>query len=261
MSEDKPKTGFIRGFLSGLSGATEGFLFLCRYPTLWRYGIWPVLVNIVVALVVWLGAFQIGRMFWESVVSTFPDTWWAPIIEWGVFVALIVLTLGLGVIGYIVLQGVFCGWFFSILARQVEMMLGVAPDELKDVPVFGQITDALRAAFKLIVVNVVLLLFQIVPVVGAVAAVTIGGYLNAYILGSEFLGYPMELRGTRWIDRQRFAKQCLAHTLGLGTILSLLILIPIVGALLQATSVVGAVLIYRRLEGLPTEVALERADG
>jgi uncharacterized protein involved in cysteine biosynthesis len=199
MSEDGRKTGVIRGFIAGLSGATEGFLFLCRYPGLWRYGIWPVLVNIVVALVVWLGAFQIGRMFWQSMVSTFPDTWWAPIIEWGVFVGLIVLTLGLGVIGYIVLQGVFCGYFFSLLARHVEMSLGVAPGELKDVRVPGQITDALRAAFKLIVVNVFLLLLQILPVVGAVAALIIGGYLNAYILGSEFLGYPMELRGIRWI--------------------------------------------------------------
>jgi CysZ protein len=257
MSEDGRKTGVIRGFIAGLSGATEGFLFLCRYPGLWRYGIWPVLVNIVVALVVWLGAFQIGRMFWQSMVSTFPDTWWAPIIEWGVFVGLIVLTLGLGVIGYIVLQGVFCGYFFSLLARHVEMSLGVAPGELKDVRVPGQITDALRAAFKLIVVNVFLLLLQILPVVGAVAALIIGGYLNAYILGSEFLGYPMELRGIRWIDRQRYAKRQLAHTLGLGSIVSILILIPVVGALLQATSVVGAVLIHRRLAGLPTEVTAE----
>jgi CysZ protein len=176
----------------------------------------------------------------------------AGVAVWCLFLVVVVVALTIAFVAYLLLQSVFCAWFFSQLARHVDLFLGTRPDELTDPPIVAQISDALRASVKLVIVNVFVLLLNVIPVVGTIAALVIGLYVDAFILGSEFFGYPLELRGIRWRDRQRIAKAHLGTTLGLGTVVSLLFLIPILGPAIQATSVVGAVLLFRRINGLPT---------
>ncbi len=246
------KTGLAGGYVRGVAASFEGLSFLCSRPTLWRFAIWPILINIVVSLVSLFLAYQIGSYFWQSYSDSLPIVWWATIVKWCLFLVVLLVALTIAFVAYLLLQSVFCAWFFSQLARHVDLFLGTRPDELTDPPIVAQISDALRASVKLIIVTILVLLLNVVPVVGSIAALVIGLYVDAFILGSEFFGYPLELRGVRWRDRQRIAKAHLGTTLGLGTVVSLLFLIPILGPAIQATSVVGAVLLFRRINGLPT---------
>lgn len=238
-------------YVEGVSTAADGFRFLCRYPSLWQYGVWALLTNIAVAFTSLLITFWVGTTVWQSFVTELPIAWWASIVEWIGFVAILMLAFGVGLICYILLQSIFCAWFFSKLAYQVELFLGARSDELSEISYTGQIIDALRAAAKLLLVDIGILFLNIIPFIGTVAAFVIGAYMHAWIMGAEFLGYPQELRGIRWKDRQLFAKTWLPSTLGLGTIVAGLMLIPIVGAMFQTTAVVGAVLLNRRINGLP----------
>lgn len=242
---------FAREFTQGLSAALDGFRYLCRYPLLWRFGVGPVLVNIVVGLIAWMMVFQTARTMWDEFTTSLPVAWYAPIVEWIGFVAIVLLSLAAGLISYLLLQSVFCSWFFSLLARRVEEHLGPPGLELTDLSIPAQVRDALRATLKLLILNAFVLVLHLIPVVGSIAAMSLGLYVSAFILGSEFMGYPQELRGTRWLVRQEFAKRHRGATLGLGAVVSGLMLIPIVGAALQATSVVGAVLLHRRLTAQP----------
>ena len=79
-----------------------------------------------------------------------------------------------------------------------------------------------------------------------VAAVTLGLYVDATVLGAEFMGYPLELRSVRWRERQTYAKRYRMTTLGLGVVISLFLFVPVVGSVLQATAVVGSVSLYHR---------------
>lgn len=248
------QAGFTREFRAGFAASVTGFSFLNNHPALWRFGIWPVLVNIAVTFVVWLSAFYAGWGAWDSYHTALPIAWWAGLVKWIGLACIVLLTLALAFIMYVMLIGVICAWFFSKLAYHVEIALGSAPEELSEVPVAAQVMDSLRAVFKLLVVNVAVLVLHLVPVVGSMAAVAIGLYLDAYILGAEFLGYPLELRGKRWLERQAFAKQRLGATMGLGIVVTALMLIPIVGAVFQTTAIVGAVLLHRELTGLPITV-------
>lgn len=253
--ELKPRSRprLIPDYCEGIATSFDGFRFLCRYPSLWQYGVWAIITNIAVAFASLMFTFHVGRTSWDSFTAELPITWYAPIFEWIGFFAILLLAFGVGLICYMLLQSVFCAWAFSRLAYRVELFLGAEPSELTEISYTGQIIDALRAAVKLVLINVGLLLLNFFPVVGTVAAFTIGYYMNALILGAEFLGYPMELRGARWANRQKFAKAWLPSTLGLGTIVAGLMLIPIVGAMFQATAVVGAVLLHRRISGLPDQ--------
>jgi uncharacterized protein involved in cysteine biosynthesis len=247
----REKPQFIRDYCEGLATAADGFRFLCRYPSLWQYGVWPVLTNVAVAFASLLITFYVGTTAWKSFTPELPISWWAPIVEWIGLIAILALAISVGLISCMLLQSVFCAWAFSKLAYRVELFLGASPDDLVDIAIPAQIIDALRASLKLLVINVALLFLNLIPVAGSIAALAIGYYMNSLILGSEFLGYPQELRGVRWTRRHEFAKTWLPSTLGLGTIVAGLMLIPVVGALFQTTALVGAVLLYRRINGLP----------
>lgn len=249
--QPRERPRLLADFVEGISTAADGFRFLCRYPSLWQYGVWALLTNIVVAFASLLITFWVGTATWKSFVAELPIAWWADIVEWIGLFAILMLALGVGLICYMLLHSVFCSWAFSKLAFRVELFLGAKPDELSEISYSGQIIDALRSAVKLIFVDIGILLLNIVPIVGTVAAFVIGAYMHAWVMGAEFLGYPQELRGIRWKDRQHFAKKWLPSTLGLGTIVAGLMLIPIVGAMFQTTAVVGAVLLNRRINGLP----------
>jgi CysZ protein len=248
--EPRQQRRLVADYIEGIATAADGFGFLCRYPSLWQYGVWALLTNIAVAFASLLATFWVGTTAWSSFAAELPIAWWASIVEWIGLIAILMLAFGVGLACYILLHSVFCSWSFSRLAYRVELFLGATPDELSEISYSGQIFDALRSAGKLLLVDVGILLLNIVPFIGTVAALLIGGYMHAWVMGAEFLGYPQELRGIRWKDRQQFARRWLPSTLGLGTIVAGLMLIPIVGAMFQTTAVVGAVLLNRRINGL-----------
>lgn len=257
-SQTAPPAGRLtRGFGCGCRASVDGFFFMCRHPSLWTYGVWPVLLNIAVAFLVWLGAFLLGQWLVGWATEGLGDGLWDRCLWWIYFFGMLLLTLGVAFVSYLVLMSVFCSFAFSRLARRVELHLGAKEEELSEVSTLSSIVDALRASLKLVVVNLLLLVLHVVPGVGSLAAVSIGLYIDAFILGSEFLGFPLELRGKRWLERQEFAKTWRGATLGVGAVVTGLMLIPVVGAVFQTTSVVGAVLVHRRLTGLPTDVPTE----
>jgi uncharacterized protein involved in cysteine biosynthesis len=68
------------------------------------------------------------------------------------------------------------------------------------------------------------------------------------LFGSDYLDYPLALRGLRRHEKQEFLKRRRPYVLGLGTTVFLASLLPFVGAVLLAAAVVGAVLLHRRLQ-------------
>ena len=246
-----------RGLVDGLRSGIDGFAFMCRHPSLWSHGVKPVLLNILVAVAVLLGAIFFGQWLVNWATDGLGDGLWDRVKWWSYLFAMVFLTLGLAFISYLILMSAICSTSFSKLAREVEFKLGAKEDDLAEISTIGGIVDSLRAMIKLVTINLLLLLLNVIPGIGSLAAFTIGLYIDSYILGSEFLGIPLELRGKRWPERQEFARTWRGATLGIGANVTGLMFIPIVGAVFQTTTVVGAVLIHRRLKGLPTEVPRE----
>lgn len=240
-----PVRGFA-GFLTGLNVAFVGMRFMMTHPRLWAYAWQPVISNIMVTIFVAVAAFWGGREALGLLSIDPAASWWMWLLYWVALLGIVLLGIGLTVTAYVTLQGVFCAIFFSILARETELLFGTSASELSDPPLASQIADALRAGLKLLVANVLLLSLHLLPVVGSVAAITLGLYVDATVLGAEFLGYPLELRSVRWLERQKYAKQHRMTTLGLGTVISLFLFVPVVGSVLQATAVVGSVSLYHR---------------
>src|SRR5947209_5274342 len=110
--------------LQGILVPWRGFLYLLRHPTLWRYGVIPLLLNLFITSVVAVLFLAGVTMLLIWLHPLFPDGWMGTVFEIlsGVGLTLVSLALALGVWKF--LEGVLCGWFYSRLARNMELKLG-----------------------------------------------------------------------------------------------------------------------------------------
>jgi CysZ protein len=169
------------------------------------------------------------------------------VLEVFVALAVVVVAFGVSAIVWVVLQGILCGHFYGKLAERVELRLGTNRKEIQEIPFSHQIFDTLSDAGFLMGVNFALLMFHCVPVVGSVIGATGSYYFTCMTLGSDYLEYPLALRGQRRSERRAFARRHRPYTLGLGTGVAVVSVVPLINAVLLTTAVTGAVMLHQRL--------------
>jgi uncharacterized protein involved in cysteine biosynthesis len=241
------KRGRLLPFAEGFLAPFSGLSFMSHQPGLWRYGIIPVVLNMFISILVLVLLVVVAVYSVDNVHANIPEGWLWMIVTIISDIALFLLAIVGVFVTWLLLQVILCAFFYEKLARQVELLLGINPDELRDVPILDQISTAVRDAIKLVIVNVGLLFLHLVPVIGSVAAMCGSFYFNFLILGSEFLVFPLDLRGRLRVEKRQFVRQHRYHTLGLGAAVMLLLLLPIIGSVLLTTAVTGSVLLHRRL--------------
>jgi CysZ protein len=220
---------------------------MCRHPRLWRFAVIPVILNLLITALV-LGLLIAGVIYFVVTIHPrFSGGWGSRVIEFGVAVAALAAAVGVALGAWVLLNGILCGHYYGKLAREVELQLGMRPEDITDIPIRAQIVDTLRDVGSLLVVNVGLLALHFIPVIGSVAAVVLTLYFDWMIFGRDFLDFPLSLRGWRRADKRAFTHRHRPHTLGVGAAVFLFNFVPVVGSVVQSTAVAGAVLLHRRL--------------
>jgi CysZ protein len=250
-----PATSAWEDFREGLMTPWDGLRYMSRNPALWRYGILPVVVNLLITGLLLMILIATGVYFFTAIHPKFGDGWLWGLAELLVAGLFVVAVIGLAVAAWMTLQTILCGWFYDRLARQVELQIGTRPEDLRDVPLWPQAVDALRAVSLLVLVNAGCIVVQIVPGVGTVLGLCGSYYFTCSTLGFEYFDYPLSLRGLRRSEKLAFTRRHRPHTLGLGTAVAMLAVIPVVNAVFLTTAVTGAVLLHRRLKE-PTAAAV-----
>jgi CysZ protein len=243
----------VGGFLAGLSAPVAGFRYLVAHPALWRYAVLPVLINLaltavvlgtLVAAAVWF-AYRLHPWFQDR----YQGSAWGITLEVAAAVGLLIVAVTAAFVTWVLLGGILGGHFNSKLARAVEIQLGTPHDQLREVTFRYQVIDTMRDLAALLGINAGLLLLNVVPGIGSVAAAVLGVYFDGFLLGFDYVDLPMALRGQRRAEKLALARRHRWETTGLGTAVLLLNLVPILGAVLLATAAVGAVLMHRRWVG------------
>jgi uncharacterized protein involved in cysteine biosynthesis len=233
-------------FREGLQVPLDGLRYLTAHRELWHYAALPILLNVLITAFILFLLVAAGAWFAVEIHPEFADTWWGAILEVLSVAGILVVALALAAAAWFVLNAVLCGHFYGKLARQVELQLGTPGESLIEVPLRHQVVDTLRDLAALLGINAGLLLLNLVPFIGSLAALMLGVYFNGFIFGAEYLDFPLSLRGLR-----RNAKRdlCRAHrweTVGLGTGVFAFNLVPLAGSVLNAGAAVGAVLLFHR---------------
>jgi len=245
---DRPPAASLWGALrEGFAAPGNGFRYLCANRRLWRHAIAPIVMNIVLSTIALLVFIALAIWAGTHIHAMFPEGWGWMLLEILCGLMLLLVALAATFAMWLLLQEILCGHYYEKLAREVELQLGVEADELGDVSLRRQIADTAADLATLAAVNVGLLLLNVIPVLGTLAAIAGGLYFNCFAFGTEYLSFPLQLRR---YDRKRcrkFARDFRGQTLGLGAVVLVLGLVPVVGAIVLATAVVGAVLLHRRL--------------
>lgn len=240
-------------FYQGLSAPWRGWRFIVGHRSLWPHVVLPVLINIVLTLLTFAALVLLVIWFVSHAHPWFHQDWRA---GWGLGYVMeilfaIVLLIGAAagaMVAWIIFAGALCGVFYARLAREVEVLLGTPRDQLRDVSIAGDVTDTFVEVAALLGWNLLWLLIGIVPCVGAPVAIVGSGYTNGFLFGSQYLGMPLAVRGQRRKARLVYCRQQRMTTFGMGSCVFVCQLVPILGAVLLAGAVAGAVMLHRQME-------------
>lgn len=234
-------------FRLGFTAPWIGLQYMGRHPGLWRYGLIPFLLNLLITTVALVLLIGVAGHFIVVLHARFAGDWYWRLVEVLADLAVLVVAFGLSVAVWVILQGLLCGHFYAKLAEQIELRLGMKREDIREVPFSAQVFDTLVDAAFLAAVNLGLLLLHCVPGIGSIAAVAASWYLTSMTLGADYFEYPLALRGCRRSEMRDFARRHRPCTVGLGTVVAMVAMIPIVNALLLTTVVTGAVILHRNL--------------
>lgn len=252
----QPEQSWLQAFVEGFGTPLAGLHFMLKHPRLWGYAVLPVVLNLILTTLFLGGLFWGGYEFFGYLHGKIDPGSYPAWLSWLVVIgevllglALVVVILLLAIAGWLVFQGILCGYFYSELAKRVELILGMRKEDIREVSLAYQAGDALLDVTFVGFIAASCFVMSFIPIVGPIAAVCIGGYFDCMVFGMDYLDYPQALRARKRGVQRQFARQHRAHTLGLGACVTLITFVPIVNAFFLTTAAAGAVLLYRRLGG------------
>jgi CysZ protein len=201
-------------FREGLLAPWEGFRFMNRNPRLWQFGILPVFLNLLITVLVLALLISGGVWYAQTMHPRLRRVGGKRGLEVLVILALFVGIVAIALAVWLLLQSILCGYFYGKLARQVELQLGMRPEDMKEVSFAREVLDGIRDVTVLLAVNAALLLLHIIPVVGSVVAVAGSLYFDSWVLGLDYFEYPLGLRGKTRREMRQFCKAHRPQTLG-----------------------------------------------
>ena len=253
--ETVPPKSNVSEFILGFNYFRRGYLLIQKNPKLWWFALPSIIVYLPVFFI-FLSYFPslilgIGKGLMQMAFSL----WQCGILGMlAVIVAILFIILTLFVALIIIVTLLFIATivasiFNDILSEQTEIVY-IGLKTTKHVPInkipykylFIIGTEFKKFGFYLIV-QMVLLLFNIIPFFGQIIYSLLGGIFTIYFIGFEYIDYRLSRRLMTFKQKWNL---CLAHkwrVFGYGFAVSLFLLIPFINVVVMGISVVGATLI------------------
>lgn len=253
------------GLIAGATYPLRGLLIFFRHPKLITYLIFPLLINIIVGIGLYVGLLLPGLNVIGGIFDDFDrrfDTLIASLPAWlnflnviddilGYVVQIILIGLLLLVIGFLLVQfGVILGSpFYGQLSEQLEKLkTGKLPEPPQGI--LAMVADIWRAILfevkKLAILAVIglpLLLLNFIP--GGSLIATIGGIaLAAIVVCLDFLDGPLERRRLRFRDKLKVIRNSFPASATFGLVCQALITIPLLNFLAIPVCVAGGTLFF-----------------
>jgi|HigsolmetaAR202D_1030399.scaffolds.fasta_scaffold00313_30 Uncharacterized protein involved in cysteine biosynthesis len=221
------------GLWAALSYPWQALTLLARTRRLWQYVLFPLLLNIVVGILLYIGLLYSG---WQAIDRIVAD-WaaWGVVIAWFLRVLLIVLLLiGTGFI--LVRFGVTLGspWYSKLSAELEGLRTGQPVIDqpfswkimLRDIG--RAIGYELKKLLLLIGIGLPSLLLNLVPGFGQILATVVSIALGSLISCLDFFDGALERRLLKFRQKLKVIWKTLPASAGFGLICFLLVSIPIV---------------------------------
>ena len=242
-----------RGFAEGVQTPFSGLRYLARHRQLWPHVIPPAIFNFfitIVALAIVIGA---GWYWWSQSLPWFVAgqagarlwLWTAAAYAFGLL--LVVAAFFFAILVWRLSSAIVCGTLYGRLAEATERSLGIDDQELGEIKMRAEIADAMLDLGAWLRQQLVSVAVAFLPFIGPLAAAIISSYATSFQLGMDYMQYPLTIRGWRREQRLEFGRTHRGPTLGVGAGVFFIEWIPIVSSILLPATIVGAVLLHRKL--------------
>lgn len=249
-----------------LTGATYPFRVLAvfrRTPRLWGYVAIPILVNFIVGVALYAGllffgwdsvAYLMGSLtHWiDSLITNLPK--WLSILDYLIigigWLLRLLLVVGLLLLtGFVLVQfGVLLGapWYGQLSEQLEELRAGQL--HIVEVGIVRDIGRAILFELKKLVlavgVGIVLLLLNLVPGIGTLAA-TVGGFaLATTLVCLDFMDAPLERRRLRFREKLRVVFRSLPASASFSWVCLALVSVPLLNLLTIPLCVASGTLFF-----------------
>jgi CysZ protein len=248
----------VRDFFAGAWYLARGIGWVARRPRQWLFGLVPALL-VLVAYVAGLIALGVYDRRLATVLSPFAELWSSGVREaTRLLVGLLLFGAAL-LVAIVTFTGVTLlvgGPFYESLSGRVEEAAGGLPDEVR-MPVWRAAADAAVVAVMMGLLAVVFFCLGLIPGVGQTVVPVVAAGFSGYFLTLELTSIALERRGLRPRERLAALRRNRALSVGFGTSVFVIFLIPLGAVLAMPGAVAGGTLLAReRLAGDD-----HRADG
>lgn len=245
--------------LAGLSYPLRALSLINRTPRLWGYVIVPIMVNLVVGAILYLGLFL---SLWQLLRLRLADSPYG-----GAIVTILAVVLGVALavaIGFIFVRfGIVLGapWYGQLSEKLEHMLMGSAeaPQRLSAGAIAYELWRALLFEGKKLGLFLALwlpsLLFLLIPVAGGFIYTAIGIILGAMISCLDFFDGPQERRRMSFRQKLATVRATLPGSLSFGVVAAALVAIPLVNLLAIPLCVVAGNLFVLERRLVPTQTA------
>jgi CysZ protein len=226
----------MREFVAGAAYPFRALVVLNRTPELWPFVLLPILINLVVGALVYIGLLLGGLRAIDAFTAGLPD--WAAALEWllgGLLVVGLLVATGFLLVRFGVVLG---SPFYGQISERLELARTGSAPGAEPLTVATAARDIGRAlAFELkklaltLAVGLPLLLLNLVPVAGTVLS-TIGSVaLGALIACLDFYDGPLERRRISFRRKLGIIRRSLPAGAGFGLVCLGLVSIPLINLL------------------------------
>ncbi len=250
------------GFVEGFHCLLRGMRFVYRdHRALAKVYLWPMALSFLIIAGTWLFFFLSGDDLVQGIWAEPSTDKWRGILHflWRITSVLIWIAVGyLLMIFFVFIYSVAAAPFGDLLSEQTEGILGTW--QARDfsfrflVADLGQTVklELVRFGHKLIWLLPLFVLSLLVPVVGQLIYVTVGGYLLSKNLGMDYIDWCAARREWPWRERMAFARKHRGALVGFGAGVMLSYMVPLLFVFVWPGAVAGGALLFtdlRRKEG------------
>jgi len=158
------------------------------------------------------------------------------------------------IVTFLLIASIIASIFNDILAERTEKIKkGNMPKQVHSLFCLPKIyffiikVEIIKISFYLFI-QLLLFCLNIVPVFGSIAYFFLGGIFTIYFIGFEYIDYSLSRRFLPFKEKYNLLLIYKWRVFGYGSVLSLLLMIPIINIVVMSLAVVGGTLIFLDLK-------------
>jgi CysZ protein len=247
-------------FSRGLGYPFTGWRFVRAHPELRRYCVIPILLNLLIVTTITMLLYHfypdLVALIWKK-----PASVWLRVLWHILYVFMIGAALVVGFVLFYLLQGLLAAPFNDLISERTEQILAghqPLPFSLRRF-LRNLVVTVGHESLKFLMLGSILAALWlfcmiVLPGFGSLVFAVVGGAVSAFFLGYDYHDYALSRRRFRFGAKWKMLRANTAMTLGFGTSVAAMLLVPILGLFFPPFAAVGGTILcldYERFGRLP----------